>query len=66
VLPIFSGFVEVFARAGASILLTDAFGFIGLCFANPAAWFSGLIPIAYDYYRFLKKIFNHQLTNTQA
>jgi len=66
VLPIFSGFVEVFARAGASILLTDAFGFIGLCFANPAAWFSGLIPIAYDYYRFLKKIFNHQLTNPQA
>ena len=55
VLPVVSGFVEVVARAGASILLTELFGFIGLCFANPAAWFGGLIPIAIDYILLMKK-----------
>jgi len=54
-LPVLSGFVEVFARAAASIVLTGFFGFVGLCFANPAAWFGGLIPIAIDYWLLMRK-----------
>lgn len=49
VMPVVSGIVEIFCRAGSAIFLVNAFGFLGLCFANPSAWLGGLIPIAIDY-----------------
>ena len=38
VLPMLSGFVELFMRAFAAIILASSFGFIGLCYASPIAW----------------------------
>ena len=38
VLPMLSGFMELFMRAFAAIILASSFGFIGLCYASPIAW----------------------------
>lgn len=48
--PVLSGFVEIPCRAVAAIWLSSIWGFTGICFANPAAWLGGLIPIAIDYF----------------
>lgn len=48
-LPMVSGFVEIICRAGASILLSKMFGFVGVCFANPTAWLGGSLVVAVDY-----------------
>jgi Na+-driven multidrug efflux pump len=55
-LPLVSGFTEIIGRAGTAILLSPIFGFAGVCFANPAAWLMGLIPIAIDYFLFMRKL----------
>lgn len=39
VLAIASGFMELVARAIAGLLLAPTFGYTGLCFAHPLAWF---------------------------
>ena len=50
VVPMISGFVEIFCRAFASVVFSQYIGFIGICFANPAAWLGAYIPIAINYY----------------
>ena len=65
VIPTISGFVEVFCRAGASLWLSQMFGFLGVCFANPAAWLGALIIIAIDYFLLMRK-FKKQEAQSQA
>ncbi len=52
--PMLSGFVEIFCRAGASIILSRIFGFAGVCFANPTAWLGGTLVVLVDYILMLK------------
>ncbi len=54
-MPLVSGFTEIIGRAGTAIALAPVFGFAGVCFANPAAWLMGLIPIAIDYWVLVRK-----------
>lgn len=59
-----SGFTEIGARAGLSVLviylmntgtLADQTGFFVMCFANPAAWLTGVLTIILDYVFLMRK-----------
>ena len=41
VLPMLSGFVELFMRGFTGVILASSYGYLGLCFASPAAWVGG-------------------------
>jgi Na+-driven multidrug efflux pump len=59
-----SGFTEIGARAGLSVLviylmntgtLAEQSGFFVMCFANPAAWLTGVLTIILDYVFLMRK-----------
>lgn len=59
-----SGFTEILARAGTSILVLflmnnlhlfgEERGFFFMCFANPMAWIFGLLTVILDYFGFMR------------
>ncbi|MDD4690331.1 MAG: MATE family efflux transporter [Eubacteriales bacterium] len=55
-MPTASGFAEVLCRAGVAVFLALEFGFIGLCFANPAAWIGALLFLVPDYFIYMRKL----------
>lgn len=55
-LPMMGGIFELFARWLVVLLLAKPFGYLGICFANPVAWISALIPIIPAYYYRVKKM----------
>jgi Na+-driven multidrug efflux pump len=55
-LTMLGGIFELFARVLVIILLTNPFGYLGICFANPVAWISALIPLIPAYYYRIKKL----------
>ncbi|SHO47653.1 MATE family efflux transporter [Anaerocolumna xylanovorans] len=55
-LPMLGGIFELFARWLVVLLLAKRFGYLGICFANPVAWISALIPIIPAYYYRIKKL----------
>jgi Na+-driven multidrug efflux pump len=55
-LPMLGGIFELFARGLIVILLAKPFGYLGICFANPVAWVSALIPLIPAYYYRMKKL----------
>ena len=52
--PTLTGVMELVMRAAVAIYLAPILGYLGACFANPAAWVGGLIPLLVSYY-FVKK-----------
>ncbi|GMO54107.1 MAG: MATE family efflux transporter [Termitinemataceae bacterium] len=52
-----SGILELVMRTFAAIILTDKFGFIGLCFASPLAFVGALIALTISW-RFKVKMLN--------
>ncbi|MEE0420383.1 MAG: MATE family efflux transporter [Lachnospiraceae bacterium] len=48
--PMLGGVFELIARVGAIVLLAGPFGFTGICFSDPAAWVSALIPLIPVYF----------------
>lgn len=61
ILPMLSGFVELFMRAFAGIVLASSFGFIGLCYAGPIAWI-GASSLLIGGYIFVLKHQKYRLT----
>ena len=55
VIPTIAGMMELMMRVFAALVLTKAFGYIGLTTANPLAWFGSLVPLAITYYAFKRK-----------
>ncbi len=55
-LPMLGGVFELFARVLVIIILAKPFGYVGICFANPVAWVSALIPLIPAYYYRMKKL----------
>ena len=43
--PTIAGIMELFMRTFAAIILGNIFGFNGICFASPLAWFGAIIPL---------------------
>lgn len=55
-IPTVAGVMELIMRAIGALVLTDAFGFAGACASNPLAWVGACIPLAFSYYRTMKKL----------
>lgn len=54
--PMLGGIFELMARGAVAFTLAKIMGYAGVCFADPAAWVSALIPIIPVYYMRMKKM----------
>lgn len=54
--PMLSGIVEMVCRIGVILLIPKSIGFLGVCFADPAAWVGAAIPLFLTYLFWKKKI----------
>jgi Na+-driven multidrug efflux pump len=54
--PLLGGIFELIARAVVAFTLARIIGYAGVCFADPAAWVSALIPIIRIYYIRINKL----------
>ena len=62
-IPMLSGVMELGARGIAILLLAKPFGYIGVCFADPAAWLSTGILLIITYFvwkKQMKKVMNER------
>ena len=57
-IPMMAGVYELVARAIVAFTLPKVLEFMGICLADPVAWFAAVIPLAYTYYK-REKIFKH-------
>lgn len=55
-IPTVAGIMELIMRAVGALVLTGAFGFAGACTSNPLAWIGACVPLAFSYYRTMKKL----------
>jgi putative MATE family efflux protein len=56
VTPTIAGIMELVMRIFAAIILGNMFGFLGICFANPLAWFGAMIPLVIAFVLRMKKL----------
>ena len=49
VVPTIAGIMELLMRAGAALILCEAWGFLGACWASPLAWIGSAIPLIIAY-----------------
>ena len=55
-LAVFAGVFEMIARAGVAFTLVPMMGFVGACFANPAAWVAADLFLFPAYFHVMKKL----------
>ena len=55
-IAIFAGVMEMLARTIAGFVLVPAFGFIGVCFANPLAWLFADILLIPMYFICMRRV----------
>ncbi|MBR5130418.1 MAG: MATE family efflux transporter [Alphaproteobacteria bacterium] len=60
ILPMFSGFVELFMRGFTGVVLASSYGYLGLCFASPAAWVGGCVILIGGYVYVLRHQHYHK------
>lgn len=53
--PMLGGVFELIARAVSAYLLVAPFGYTGICFTDPCAWVSALIPLIPVYFYHMRK-----------
>ena len=58
-IPMMAGVYELVARAIVAFTLPKVLEFMGICLADPVAWFAAVIPLAYTYYK-REKSFKHE------
>lgn len=58
-IPMMAGVYELVARAVVAFTLPKVLEFMGICLADPVAWFAAVIPLAYTYYK-REKSFKHE------
>mgnify|MGYP003308649413 CR=1 FL=1 len=51
-----AGIMEMIARAGVAFTLVPMMGFVGACFANPAAWVAADLFLFPAYFHVMKKL----------
>lgn len=64
-----AGACELVMRAVMAFIAARQFGYIGVCFANPAAWFSAMIPLSIIYVvvmRRLQRTYGHVSEETDV
>ena len=50
-IPMMAGVYELVARAVVAFTLPKVLEFMGICLADPVAWFAAVKPLAYTYYK---------------
>ena len=50
-IPMMAGVYELVARDIVAFTLPKVLEFMGICLADPVAWFAAVIPLAYTYYK---------------
>ena len=65
VTPTIAGVMELAMRIFAAIILGKAFGFTGICFANPLAWIGAMIPLIIAFIIKMKKLRKEEITTNQ-
>lgn len=55
-IPMLGGVFELFARGLGTVLLAGPFGYAGICFTDPLAWMSALIPLIPYYFIQIRKL----------
>ena len=50
-IPMMAGVYELVARAVVAFTLPKVLEFMGICLADPVAWFAAVIPLDYTYYK---------------
>ena len=58
-IPMMAGVYELVARAIVAFTLPKVLEFMGICLADPVAWFAAVIQLAYTYYK-REKSFKHE------
>lgn len=64
VIPLISGFIELFMRSFAAIYLADHLGYIGICWASPIAWVGASLVVSVGYFITIRRMNRHYLRNT--
>ena len=54
--PMMAGVYELGARALVAFTLPQFIGYFGICLADPVAWIAAAVPLAYTYYKRIKKL----------
>ncbi|CAM2077709.1 MAG: Na+-driven multidrug efflux pump [uncultured Clostridium sp.] len=57
--PMMAGVYELVARAIVAFTLPRYLYFIGICLADPVAWFAAVIPLGITYFRRIKSLLKH-------
>ena len=55
IIALISSTVELFLRCFVALYLAEKFGFVGFCYAGPAAWLGGAAVVALGYVYMIKK-----------
>ena len=54
IIPMLAGTVELVMRSGASIILSEMLGFLGICLAEPIAWVTCSVFVFCSYHYFIR------------
>lgn len=54
--PLLAGVAELIMRVVVAFTLSQWIGYIGVCFANPAAWIGAAVPLAICYFITIRKL----------
>ena len=57
--PMMAGAYELIARALVAFALPKYLGFIGICLADPVAWFAAAIPLGITYFKRIRSLLKH-------
>lgn len=57
--PMMAGVYELVARAIVAFTLPRYLYFMGICLADPVAWFAAVIPLGITYFRRIKSLLKH-------
>lgn len=57
--PMMAGVYELVARAIVAFTLPRYLDFMGICLADPVAWFAAVIPLGITYFRRIKSLLKH-------
>lgn len=64
IFPMISGFMELFMRSFAAIILAAYYGFLGICWASPIAWIGSVAVVAPGYVWMIRK-YRYRLTKKE-
>ena len=66
IIPMISSIVELLIRCYVALYLAAKFGFVGFCFAGPAAWAGGAMVVALGYVYMINKVSKKMLPKNSA